>query len=265
MFQSLFVAASGKRSEKRIASAATRIIAFAALALSGFAATAAAQPWTSYADNTRYLAIGDSLSAGYEAKPVTQGFVYQLYQGGVIDSLNNLLFCNMSVPGARSIDVLSHQVPQAQLFFDQTGKSYKKVVTITVGGNDALALLDPSGNINLGQVPGMIQAYGNNLAAIFGSLVAANPDVRIYVGNLYDPKLPIPGADLLIAAMNQATATVAGFFPANVTLVDVHTTFDGRSGLLLVERKGAGFNIHPTDAGYRVMTNTFADAIASHP
>ena len=43
MFQSLFVAASGKRSEKKIASAATRIIAFAALALSGFAATAAAQ------------------------------------------------------------------------------------------------------------------------------------------------------------------------------------------------------------------------------
>jgi len=233
----------------------------AALMFLTLAGAANAQTWASFDDNTRYLALGDSLSAGFEAKPVTQGFVFKLYQSGAIDSLNNLLFCAAAIPNATSADVLHYQVPQAHLFYANTGKSYRKVITLTVGGNDALSLLDAGGNIDLAGVPGMIQNYANNLAVILGSLVAGFPDVQIYVGNLYDPKLPIAGADVLVAYMNQTTATVTGLFPANVTLVDIHSAFQGRSGLLLVEKKGVGFNVHPTDAGYHVMSNTFASAI----
>ena len=126
-----------------------------ALAIFAFAAvpTAWGQPWVSFDDNTRYLALGDSLSAGFEAKPVTQGFVYQLYQGGVIDNLNNLLFCTEAVPNATSTDVLNYQIPQVHLFFKDTGKSYRKVVTLTVGGNDVLSLLKPDGTIDLTLIP----------------------------------------------------------------------------------------------------------------
>ena len=49
------------------------------------------QHWTSFENNTRYLALGDSLSAGYGAHPSTNGFVYQLYQSGAIDNINNTL------------------------------------------------------------------------------------------------------------------------------------------------------------------------------
>ena len=242
-----------------------RVLIAAALTVFALTVAANAQPWVSFDDNTRYLALGDSLSAGFEAKPATQGFVFQLYQGGAIDSLNNLLFCAAAVPNATSADVLSYQVPQVHLFFTNTGKIYRKVVTLTVGGNDALSLLDAQGTIDPSKVPAMIQAYANNLAAILASLVAISPDVQIYVGNLYDPKLPIAGADLLIGALNQATATVTGFFPARVVMVDLHKAFLDRQGLLLVERRGAGFNVHPTDAGHRVMANTFADAIGGRP
>ncbi len=242
-----------------------RVPIAAALTIFVLTGTANAQPWASFDDNTRYLALGDSLSAGFEAKPATQGFVFQLYQGGAIDTLNNLLFCAAAIPNATSADVLSYQVPQVHLSFTNTGKTYRKVVTLTVGGNDALSLLDAQGTIDPSKVPAMIQAYGNNLAAILGTLVAISPDVQIYVGNLYDPKLPIAGADLLIGAMNQTTAVVAGFFPASVVLVDLHAAFLDRKGLLLVERRGAGFNIHPTDAGHRVMSNTFAEAIGGRP
>ena len=65
-------------------------------------APASAQYWTSFADNTRYMALGDSLSAGYGAHPATQGFVYQLYQSRAIDKVNNLLLCNVGVPNAMS-------------------------------------------------------------------------------------------------------------------------------------------------------------------
>ena len=214
-----------------------------------------AQYWVSFEDHTRYMALGDSLSAGYGAHPATQGFVYQLYQGGVIDNVNHTLFCNVGVPSATSSDVLAFQVPQAGLFFADTGTPYRQVVTLTVGGNDLLQIFsgaDP--NVVIGTL-------GNNLANILGQLASAFPLARIYVANQYDPGLLVPGEAVLVAAANQVIAGVVQSFPT-ATLVDVFSAFDGRSGLLLVEKHGADqFQVHPTDAGYGVMAKTFADAI----
>jgi lysophospholipase L1-like esterase len=220
------------------------------------------QAWASFDNDTRYMALGDSLSAGYKAKPATQGFVFQLYQSGAIDNLNNLLFCAAAVPGATSNDVLNYQIPQVHLFFSDSGVSYRKVVTLTVGGNDVLSVLNPDGTVNLGAIPGMLQTYGQNLAAILGALSSMPGDVRVYVGNLYDPKLPVVGEEGIISIMNQVTAQVVSAFPGKVVLVDIFSAFQGRSGLLLIEKHGAGaFEVHPTDVGYHVMAAAFADAI----
>ena len=226
------------------------------------APAAFAQPWVSFDDNTRYMALGDSLSAGYAAKPATQGFVFRLYRMGVVDHLNNTLFCAAAVPGAASGDVLQHQVPQVPLFFKQTGVPYRKVVTLTVGGNDLFLvddLTDPA------KVYQMLVNYAGNLSAILGSL-AVMPDVKIYVGNLYDPNLPVPGSGLLIQAMNQVIAgvvqQVSAQIPGRVFLVDLHTAFQGRNGLLLIEKHGAAPDqVHPSDEGYEVMAQAFAGAM----
>ncbi len=220
------------------------------------------QPWVSFDNDTRYMALGDSLSAGYGAKPATQGFVYRLYQSGVVDKLNNLLFCAAAVPAATSNDVLMYQVPQVHLFFTDTGVSYRKVVTLTMGGDDALSILNPDGTVNEGAIPVMLQAYGQHLSAILSILVGTPGDIRVYVGNLYDPKLPIPGGELIVAAMNQVTAQVVSAFPGKVVLVDIYSAFQGRSGLLLIEKHGAAPDeVHPTNAGYGVMADAFAEAI----
>ena len=55
--------------------------AAALLLISSFAH--AAIPWT-LSNNTRYLAMGDSLAAGSGAIPVTQGYAYLLYQGALL-------------------------------------------------------------------------------------------------------------------------------------------------------------------------------------
>lgn len=220
-----------------------------------------AQPWVSFDDNTRYLALGDSLSAGYAAKPTTQGFVFRLYQSGTIDNLNNLLFTAAAVPNAMSSDVLNYQVPQVPLFFKNTGKPYRKVVTLTVGGNDAYSVVGPTGAIDFNAIPGMLNTYGSNLATILATLTAPG-DVRVYVGNLYNPRLPIQGADQLVGIMNQITASVVGVFGSKAVLVDLYTAFQGRDGLLLIEKHGsAPDQIHPTDAGYGVIAGAFKDAI----
>jgi lysophospholipase L1-like esterase len=220
------------------------------------------QAWASFDNDTRYMALGDSLSAGYKAKPATQGFVFRLYESGAIDNLNNLLFCAAAVPGATSQDVLNYQVPQVHLFFLDTGMPYRKVVTLTVGGNDAFSVLNPDGTVNLAAIPVMLQSYGQNLAAILSTLVSMPGDVRVYIGNLYDPKLPVAGEEVIVALVNQVTAQVASGFPGKVVLVDIHSAFQGRDGLLLIEKHGVGaFEIHPTDAGYAVMAAAFGDAI----
>jgi len=210
------------------------------------AAPAAADlPWQ-FDDNTRYMALGDSLAAGYGAVPATQGYVYLLYKEGAFDKVTNTLLSNAGVPGVTSRQVLEHQVPQAIESFRPT------VITLTVGGNDLLRILQGA---NAGQV---LSEFQTNFTLILQNLRTALPDARIVVSNLYT--IPqIPGADQVVPVFNQIVAGVASAF--NVPVADVYSAFQGRHGLLLIERPGAAPDeVHPTNAGYRVIAQAFEAA-----
>jgi lysophospholipase L1-like esterase len=210
---------------------------------------AAAQlPWQ-FDTHTRYMALGDSLAAGIGAISATQGYVYLLYQEGVFDTVPHTLFANAGVPGATSDDVLAHQVPQAIKAFRPT------VITLDVGGNDLLAILN-------GADPAQVLTqFGANLTQILFGLRANLPGTPIYLSNLYS--IPeIEGSDLVVQQFNKVVAEVAGAVPGGVPVADVYTAFKGRNGLLLVERHGADpLQVHPTNAGYRVMEQAFKAVI----
>ncbi len=208
--------------------------------------TAHAGPYWFFGNDTRYMALGDSLAAGYGAIPATQGYVYLLYQSGTFDTIPNTLFCNAGVPGATSHDVLMYQVPQAIKDFQPT------VITITVGGNDLLSILN-------GASPAIVLAdFQSNLTQILQLLHTGLPNTRIYISNLYT--IPeIPGADQVVPLFNQIVTGVAGQF--NVQVADVYSAFLGQNGLLLIERHNAGLQVHPTNAGYRVMEKAFEAVI----
>ena len=222
----------------------TSILALLAVLLPALAR--AELPWQ-FDQHTRYMALGDSLSAGYGAVPATQGFVYLLYQSGVFDSVPNTLFANAAVPGATSRQVLDHQAPQATEAFRPT------VITLTVGGNDLLRILN-------GADPYLVLAeFAANLTQILARLRTELPQARIYLGNLYTIS-EIPGADQIVPQFNQILAQVAGAF--QVPVADVYGEFYGRGGLLLIERHGAGqYEVHPTNAGYRAMAKAFEAVI----
>ena len=215
------------------------------LSLAMVAPAAADLPWQ-FGNNTRYMALGDSLVAGYGAVPATQGYVYLLYKEGTFDKVTNTLLSNPGVPGVTSRQVLEHQVPQAIEAFRPT------VITLTVGGNDLLRILQGA---NAGQVLSEFQA---NFTLILQNLRTALPDARIVVSNLYT--IPqIPGADQVVPVFNQIVAGVASAF--NVPVADVYSAFHGRHGLLLIERPGAAPDeVHPTNAGYRVIARAFEAA-----
>jgi len=233
----------------------TTAVAVAAVVIS--LGVAQAQPWTSFGSKTRYLAMGDSLSAGYGAMPATNGFTYELYQTGVIDQISNTLFCNMAVPGTVSDDVLKFQVPQVKRFFSQTDNDYIQVITLTVGGNDMMTVLNGADPTTV------LQTLGSNMVAILTTLHLNFPNARIFVGNVYDPNLDITNEKQLVMALNQTIAfAVTASNTKSVTLVDVYSAFEGRHGLLLSDRPHSDIDqIHPTDAGYHVMAMEFEKAI----
>ncbi len=224
-----------------------RAAAAALLLVSAFAR--AEVPWT-LSNNTRYLAMGDSLAAGFGAIPTTQGYAYLLYQGGTFDTITNTIFADAAVPGATSANVLAYQVPQAVDVFKP------HVVTISVGGNDLLAILAGADPVTA------LTNFQTNLFQILGTLRARLPAARIIIGNQYDiPEITavVPGAIQIIGQVNAIIAGVAQATGARVA--DVFSAFQGRNGLLLIERHGAdAFEVHPTNAGYRVMAQAFEAA-----
>ncbi|MDA9981692.1 SGNH/GDSL hydrolase family protein [Gammaproteobacteria bacterium] len=221
-----------------------------------FGVARAELPWQ-FEHHTRYMALGDSLTAGYGAIPATNGYVYLLYQGGAFDTVPNTLLSNIGVPGATSQAVMDHQVPLAVEVFKPG------VITLTVGGNDLLAILsgvDPNN---------VIPAFGANLGQILQTLCVGLPSVEIYVSNLYTVPLPdVTQVDAVVSTFNAVVsqviqATVWG--GCNVKLADVYNAFLDRKGLLLINRNQAKlFEVHPTNAGYRVMAGVFMQAIESN-
>jgi lysophospholipase L1-like esterase len=218
-------------------------------------------------DATRYMALGDSLAAGYLALPVTRGYTYRLYDTESFDAVSHTLFCNAAVPGATSRDVLLHQVPQALI---GVGGFNPKYVTLTVGGNDLLSILhyiqtnpDPATVVPFATQ--VITQYGQNLAAILFQLRMGLPNAKVFVANQYSlPEIEarVPLAAPLIQFFNDVVAQVIGQFPSHVYLVDVHNAFLGRKNLMLGGITGVSpFEIHPTNKGYHVMAQAFTEVI----
>jgi lysophospholipase L1-like esterase len=206
-------------------------------------------PWQ-FADNTRYMAMGDSLASGYGAVPATQGYAYLLYQEGVFDKIPNTLLSNVGLIGATSTDVLNYQVPLAINPYVPT------VITLTVGGNDLARILE-------GENPTTVLAeFQANLFAIFTQLRNGLPNAQIYINNLYD--IPeIPGARPVVQAFNQIVEGVAGIFM--VPVADVFSAFEGKNGLRLIQRNGADqFEVHPSNAGHRAIAKAFKAVIKNN-
>jgi lysophospholipase L1-like esterase len=252
---------------KRLSRLWILLIVFAA-ALGAAPASASDHPPPIIAeDATRYMALGDSLAAGYLALPVTRGYTYRLYDTERFDAISHTLFCNAAVPGATSSDVLMHQVPQALI---RDGGFDPKYITLTVGGNDLLTILhyiqtnpDPATVVPFATQ--VITQYGNNLGAILFQLRTGLPHAKVFVANQYSlPEIEarVPLATQMIAFFNDVVNQVVGQFPRNVYVVDVHSAFLGRRNLLLGERPGVSpFEIHPTNKGYQVMASAFAEVI----
>lgn len=219
-----------------------------------------------------YVAMGDSVAAGEGAMPVTNGYVYRLYDQGVFAKKQEMDFSSIGLRGARTWELFS-QVSQV-LCADHP----PTVVTITAGANDFLGG-DPDIPAIAGRVAAAINLLLNNGTPAVPVPVTdpatdqpcpALSDVTILVSNYYSMPHPVPEINAIFDAALKGFDQALRFFLAQVPVpsgskiayVDLYTPSLGRQGLVTIDRRLGytgpyDFDIHPTDLGHAFIARQF--------
>lgn len=191
----------------------------------------------------RYVAIGASDAVGVGATdPATGSWparVAKLLPPGSA-------FVNVGVSGSIALQARAAQLPGAIA-------QRPTVVSIWLAVNDMNATIEPA-------------SYANDLGAIVDALVSGT-EAKIFLGNVPDVR-PVPAyaeADKaalfrLIQAYNSVIAAIAAKYPGRVFAVDLFTG----SAPLVSTMTVSGDGFHPSDAGYQLIADRFADAMRAN-
>jgi lysophospholipase L1-like esterase len=255
------------------------IVAWVVLALAR--PVAAAEPATSYVALGDSLAWGDGASVPTETAyvPLLADYFAGIPHGGAKGNLN------LAIRGETTSSFIAGQLGAAMAAIgDPTTDT--RVVTLSVGGNDMLDLLnepsdpcvmDPGSLVCQFLVGNALAGVAANYPVILGGLAQAMADdpgdERMYVLTLYNPfggtghpfeavvDTALLGSDLQIdcgalqtdptaAGLNDIVACTSLAFGA--TVVDSYPVI-GDDALTLTHIGDPGFNIHPTDEGYALI------------
>lgn len=240
-----------------------------------------------------YLALGDSLSVGYQPPPAgapgptNAGYtndVYALYHA----SLPNLNLVEMGCPGESTTTMIhggicpyerGSQLASAVSFLHAHGK-FTPLVTIDIGANNVDNCVSGA-TIDLACIDTGFAAAAADLPLVLKALHGASPSTRIVGMNYYDPYLaawfaeggtfgPLSGGSLaLTASFNDELEGIYAAF--GVPVADVESAFStfittGTPVVPLDVATICGFtwmctavppNIHANAAGYAVMAGAF--------
>jgi acyl-CoA thioesterase I len=228
-----------------------------------------------------YLALGDSLAYGVGATdPARHGYVPRFYDylrapaHGGVDQLRNTA---VQFSETSTSLITSGQLDQA-VGIVRDEQTDVHVVTLDIGGNDLLGLLyDHSSGCPLSppsptcqqKIGAALLQFGQNyplILAILKAELAADPGTEtLLVMTYYNPfsgtGSPLePLVEGIVQQVNSiitATATLGPAVPGvTVTVVDVYPLFVGKAADLTHIGEGT-LDIHPTNAGYAVMTTAF--------
>lgn len=239
-----------------------------------------------------YLALGDSLAAGYQ--PGVGDDRSGGYVGGVLDALQDSApkakLRNISCSGATTTSLMGtdrctypagSQLAEGVQFL-KAHKSKVDLVTIDIGANDVTPCARPS--VDVACALAALATVERNLTATLSQLRAATgPRTQIVVLNYYNPFLAVwltgPAGQqaaalsgVLQSLLNAAVARSAATVGADVA--DVATAFKSTDTTVTSTAYGAiptnvamicaltwmcsRMDIHANDAGYAVLARTVA-------
>ena len=233
-----------------------------------------------------YVALGDSLAAGYQpgvGDDKTGGYVGPVLAAKQDTSpktkLRNLACSGETsttlVNGGRCSYVKGSQLNQA-LAFLHAHRHTTRLVTVTIGANDVTPCLSaPDRNACVQQ---RLTALAGNLQQTLSKVHAAAPDADIVVTNYYNPYLALYFVDPALAQITTGLQTALNNVIASVTApygttVDVATAFKSTDttpangvptnvGVICqLTWMCARNDIHANDAGYALIGETVAAAL----
>lgn len=197
-----------------------------------------------------YLALGDSLTTGYGVG-LNCSFA-TLYYSTLLSVFPNLGYENLGVNGLTSSQLVD-MVGQAHV---QRLILQARIITVTIGSNDLLAL---GKGLVLGQWVNpelTLQCFQRNLMLLGERIRSINSSTVLKIASIYNPLPPMDKqtnvlAHTLLKQANQSIAQMTRCYGGIV--VPVAKAFQGREGLLL-----SSDHIHPNLAGHQVMAELFA-------
>jgi len=243
-----------------------------------------------------YLALGDSLAAGYQ--PTTGDDKTGGYVGGALDMLREqhrgVQLTNLGCSGETTTTFLeggkcdTKRSQQDQALHFLKGRSHQQgVITIDLGSNDVDKCVTTAG-IDMSCIGTGLTSIATNLPSILQKLHAAAPNAEIVVLNYYNPFLAAyllgPAGQVLAGQSAYLAGVVNGEIAQAASTIDapvadVATAFENDDTTPVTTPFGTlptnvaricewtwmctKQNIHPNDMGYAVMASALAPYLRS--
>jgi lysophospholipase L1-like esterase len=244
-----------------------------------------------------YLALGDSLTVGYEPSNndsfIPYGFVDRLYEQALYNGraeVHNYGIVGLTSEGLRNYlhairdgstveaDDIQVNLPDPRVndllqLAEQTKEEIQlaDLITLTIGGNDTGDLPSKA----LGKTDEEIQAimeermesYTENVTASLAIIYELNPTVQVVIADQYQPFPPLNQGlyqklnevkDLFTDTLTSLVQNVQQEYNWNVNVAYVAEVFTGNEIAFTHIING---DIHPNQKGYLVMANSFAKTI----
>lgn len=223
-----------------------------------------------------YVAIGDSLTEGIGDSTNQGGFVPLLSQSLTQSYDYKVSYKNYGIAGNTSQQILTRIKKQKTI---QQNLSKADVMTLTVGGNDVMAVIRKKfTNLTVSSFKKPESTYQKKLRQIIDLARRDQPDLPIYILGIYNPfYLNFPDMTEMqdiINNWNDATQTVTKeykrvyFVPINDLL---YRGIDGQEGI--VQTSGdqttvvndalfTGDHFHPNNTGYQIMSDAVMEKIS---
>lgn len=223
-----------------------------------------------------YVAIGDSLTEGIGDSTNQGGFVPLLSQSLTQSYDYKVSYKNYGIAGNTSQQILTRMKKQKTI---QQNLSKADVMTLTVGGNDVMAVIRKKlTNLTVSSFKKPESTYQKKLRQIIDLARRDQPDLPIYILGIYNPfYLNFPDMTEMqdiINNWNDATQTVTKeykrvyFVPINDLL---YRGVDGQEGI--VQTSGdqttvvndalfTGDHFHPNNTGYQIMSDAVMEKIS---
>ncbi|OAB39501.1 stalk domain-containing protein [Paenibacillus glacialis] len=283
---------------KKCISAATGIVLLSALLIGSVSASTVVQGQEAQAKSYRIVALGDSLTVGYEPKMDVNskpyGFVERLYEQGLFHgrtTISNYGILGLKgaglehfVEAAEKGQPISADAIQVGLPDPRAGEigasavqlnadiASADLITITIGGNDFRpiiegALTPGSGDFN-SSMENLFTSYITSMTSIIGNLHELNSDALIVVADQYQPIPAIANQATypkLIAASETFSGVVdkmaAGYQTQGVNVKVAHIAKEFVGGEGTMTHIIADRDIHPNQYGYETIAKVFAGTI----